>query len=118
MKLQHRTMPSDLAILNAEHYIDTAGLGKSGKAKKSHSSQAEEGPRKRAKTSSVAVEVEALEDGDEKSKRARGRPRLDTKDQTAAEVGSLHVSLIHSIVVVHAGAIHIPSTHPVVISSS
>lgn len=105
MKLHHKTMPSDLAILDAEQYIGTAGPGKTGKAKKAHLAQADDGPRKKAKTSSVAEETEANDDGDERSKRARGRPRLDTKDQTAAEVGVLLVSLFHMLVVALAGSV-------------
>lgn len=99
MKLRRDPMPSDLAILSAEQY-GTAGVHhpvKSAKAKKTHSSHADDGPRKRAKTSPVAVVTEVNDDGDEKSKRARGRPRLDTKDQTAAEVCSSPWSLVSRI---------------------
>lgn len=57
------------------------------KANKTQSPHAEEGPRKRAKTSPSAVVTEVKDDGaDDTSKRVRGRPRLDTKDQTAADV--------------------------------
>lgn len=35
------------------------------------------------------VEARGLDDGGEKAKRGRGRPKLDTKDQNATEVGSL-----------------------------
>lgn len=103
-------MSSDLPILNAEQYIDAADIRPTVKArrgKKSPAARSEEGPRKRAKTSSKAIvtekedqeeeeededadgdaDADADADEDEKSKRARGRPRLDTKDQNAAEVG-------------------------------
>ena len=79
----------DLAILSAELYDDSPPLGpakrgaaarkKQSLASSSHGS--EEGPRKRAR----AQAVEASEHDDE-AKRARGRPRLDTKDETAADV--------------------------------
>ncbi|KAL1881344.1 hypothetical protein Daus18300_001197 [Diaporthe australafricana] len=79
-------MPSDLAILSAEQYLDGSFTSKSSKAKKPSTSQTETTPRKRAKISPVAAETEPAEDGeDDGAKRARGRPRLDTKDQTAAE---------------------------------
>lgn len=90
MKLRQEPMPTDLPILNAEEY-GTDGADspvKNGKVKKAQTSREDEGPRKRAKTTSTAVVTEVTDEGDEKSKRARGRPRVDTKDQTAAEVGS------------------------------
>lgn len=101
-------MSSDLPILNAEQYIDAADIRptvKAGRGKKGSAARSEEGPRKRARTSSKATvkdngdqeeededadgdaDPDADADEDEKSKRARGRPRLDTKDQNAAEVG-------------------------------
>lgn len=101
MRVYDDLMSSDLPILNAEQYIDTARIRptqKAGRGKKSPAEVSEEGPRKRAKTSSKAIVTETRDEGeddedadadeDEKSKRARGRPRLDTKDQNAAEVGT------------------------------
>lgn len=86
--MRHEAMPSDLAILSAEQYLDGSLTGKTGKAKKPPTSKPETSPRKRAKISPPAAETESAEDGeDDGAKRARGRPRLDTKDQTAAEVG-------------------------------
>jgi hypothetical protein len=83
-------MPSDLAILSAEQYGGAAFTTNAGQAKESPLVNTNYGPRKRARKSSVTLETEAPEDGEEeKRKRARGRPRLDTKDQTAAEVGCL-----------------------------
>lgn len=92
-------MSSDLLILNAEEYVGAADLRsneKAEKVKKSSAAHSEEGPRKRAKTSSKTIVSELEEenedeedaDADEKSKRARGRPRLDTRDQNAVDVGS------------------------------
>ncbi|ROW08314.1 hypothetical protein VMCG_03204 [Cytospora schulzeri] len=79
-------MPSDLAILGAEQYGGTAFTTQAGKANEPQSLYSDEWPRKRAKTSSVAIVTDFPEDGEEeKVKRVRGRPRLDTKDQTAAE---------------------------------
>lgn len=87
-KMRPEAMPSDLAILSAEQYLDGTFTGKTGKAKKPSTSKPETSPRKRAKISPPAVETESAEEGDDDgAKRARGRPRLDTKDQTAAEVG-------------------------------
>lgn len=86
--MRHEAMPSDLAILSAEQYLDGSFTGRTGKAKKPPTSKPETSPRKRAKVSPPAAETESAEDGDDDgAKRARGRPRLDTKDQTAAEVG-------------------------------
>lgn len=86
--MRREAMPSDLAILSAEQYFDGSFTGEAGKAKKPSTSQPKTSPRKRAKISPPAVETESAEDGDDDgAKRARGRPRLDTKDQTAAEVG-------------------------------
>lgn len=79
-------MPSDLAILSAEQYGGAAFTTNSGQARESPLVGTDYGPRKRARKSSVTLGTEAPEDGEEeKRKRARGRPRLDTKDQTAAE---------------------------------
>lgn len=101
MRVCDDLMSSDLPILNAEQYTDTVDIRptqKAGRGKKSPAELGEEGPRKRAKTSSKAIVKEVGDEGkededadadeDEKSKRARGRPRLDTKDQNAAEVGA------------------------------
>lgn len=101
MRVCDDLMSSDLPVLNAEQYIDTADIRptqKAGRGKKSPAELGEEGPRKRARTSSKAIVAEVADEGeededadadeDEKSKRARGRPRLDTKDQNAAEVGA------------------------------
>ncbi|KAI3398359.1 hypothetical protein diail_9451 [Diaporthe ilicicola] len=84
--MRHEAMHTDLPILSAEQYLDGALTGKPDKAKKPSTSQPEPSPRKRAKTSPLSVETESAEDGENGgAKRARGRPRLDTKDQTAAE---------------------------------
>ncbi|KAK7708027.1 hypothetical protein SLS64_006849 [Diaporthe eres] len=84
--MRHEAMPSDLAILSAEQYLDGSFAGKAGKAKKPSTSKPETSPRKRAKISPPAAEPESAEgEDDDGAKRARGRPRLDTKDQTAAE---------------------------------
>lgn len=98
-------MSSNLAILDAEQFVGTAGIhlaGKGGIVKKAHPVHADDGPRKRAKRSTVTVVTEVGEEdgGDEKSTRARGRPRLDTKDQTAADVGSMvsYVQLCHLVI--------------------
>lgn len=86
--MRHEAMPSDLSILGAEQYLDGPFTGKTGRAKQASTSKPEAAPRKRAKISPPAVEAESAEDGeDDGAKRARGRPRIDTKDQTAAEVG-------------------------------
>lgn len=86
--MRHEVMPSDLSILSAEQYLDGPFTGKTGRAKQPSASKPETAPRKRAKISPPAVETESAEDGeDDGAKRARGRPRIDTKDQTAAEVG-------------------------------
>lgn len=100
-------MASAIAILNAEQYLGTSGIphlhGKAaGRVKKTTSqhSHADGGPRKRAKTSSTAVVTEVAEvdeDGEgETTKRARGRPRLDTKDQSAADVRVVYFGLPQS----------------------
>lgn len=74
----------ELPILSAEIY--DAGLPSrrravTRKAQTHASGDAEDVPRKRARTQTT----EASEPEDEK-KRSRGRPRLDTKDETAADV--------------------------------
>ncbi|KAK4452503.1 AP-1-like transcription factor [Podospora aff. communis PSN243] len=74
-----------MAILSAEVY-STPGIpfARAAATKKSPppSRVAEEGPRKRARTQGS---TEAVEREDEGGKRARGRPRLDVKDETAAD---------------------------------
>lgn len=86
--MRRAAMPSDLAILGAEQYGGTAFTAKVDKAKEPLSVYTGDWPRKRARTSSVAMVTGVQEDGEEETmKRARGRPRLDTKDQTASEVG-------------------------------
>ena len=86
--MRHEAMPSDLPILSAEQFLDGPFPGRTGKTKQPSASKPETAPRKRAKISPPAVEAESAEDVDDDSaKRARGRPRIDTKDQTAAEVG-------------------------------
>lgn len=76
----------DLAILSAETY--TSGIpfptprSPVAKRSKAPSRPAEDGPRKRAR-------VQPSGDGtgqEEDKKRTRGRPRLDVKDETAADV--------------------------------
>lgn len=92
-------MTSHPPNLSGEQHIGAAGLRlneETEKVKKNPAARSEEGPRKRAKKSAKPVVTEVEEDYeddedagvDEESKRARGRPRLDTKDQNAAEVGS------------------------------
>lgn len=92
MRLYHKPMSSDLAILNAEQFLGTADMHlarKTSKVKKAHPAHADDGPRKRPKRAAVTVtRVDEEDDADEKSTRARGRPRLDTTDQTAADVGA------------------------------
>ena len=102
MKLRRETMPSDLAILSAEQYGGPAFTRKTAKAKDSPSEQTDDGPRKKAKTTSENVVTETTEDGEETAKRSRGRPRLETKDQTSADVGYVcftlcYCSACHSI---------------------
>jgi hypothetical protein len=95
--MRHEAMPSDLSILSAEQYLDGALPSRKGKAKEPPKSKAETGPRKRAKISPPALEAEPSEDRDDDgAKRARGRPRIDTKDQTAAEVGRHCILSTHS----------------------
>ncbi|KAK0643980.1 hypothetical protein B0T16DRAFT_332013 [Cercophora newfieldiana] len=74
----------DLAILSAEVYASPGiPFGRAGAAKKGPppGGPSEDGPRKRAR-------VQSSTDGgehEEEKKRARGRPRLDVKDETAAD---------------------------------
>ncbi|KAK0616654.1 hypothetical protein B0T14DRAFT_538487 [Immersiella caudata] len=75
----------DLAILSAEVY-STPGIPfvRAAASKKSPPPNrvTEEGPRKRARTQ---PSTDSVERDDEEKKRARGRPRLDVKDETAAD---------------------------------
>lgn len=81
---------ADLPILSAEVFDDGAAYGSashSTKHKTQHSTSAsystDDVPRKRTRTQAA----DAAEPEEEK-KRARGRPRLDTKDETAADVSN------------------------------
>lgn len=97
--MRRAAMPSDLAILSAEQYGGTAFTAKHDKAKELLSVCTDDWPRKRARTSPVATVTGVKEDGEEeKMKRARGRPRLDTKDQTASEVGYVCLCLMIGLV--------------------
>ncbi|KAJ9144112.1 AP-1-like transcription factor [Pleurostoma richardsiae] len=86
-----RLMQSDLAILNAEQY-DLGLRLPSGRVRKGRNSPHSDdpvAPRKKAKVHATTAES-PQENGDktgeeEEKKRARGRPRLDTKDETAAD---------------------------------
>ncbi|SPQ23297.1 19bccc18-3a96-48aa-94f3-c5fd50efb01b [Thermothielavioides terrestris] len=78
----------DLAILSAEVYHDGAAFGSPSRltaisktqASTSPSERLDDAPRKRARTQAAeSAELEA------EKKRARGRPRLHTKDETAAD---------------------------------
>lgn len=90
-------MPSDLSILDAEEY-DVGIHFPSSKAKSILRSRYEDGPRKRAKTSSITVtEIVDDQDAEDETKRARGRPRLDTKDETAADVSVISRLRIRSL---------------------
>ncbi|KAK3303622.1 uncharacterized protein B0T15DRAFT_401491 [Chaetomium strumarium] len=82
----------DLAILSAEVYNDSPASGpltrrvaarrsRPSPPSSSTSPGPEEGPRKRAKTGPTGP----AEPEEEQKKRSRGRPRLDTKDETAAD---------------------------------
>ncbi|KAJ4305982.1 hypothetical protein N0V88_000772 [Collariella sp. IMI 366227] len=75
----------DLAILSAEVYHENPDYGSPGrvgaiKVPTAMSQSAVEGPRKRARTQDAQPE-----EPEEEKKRSRGRPRLDTKDETAAD---------------------------------
>ncbi len=80
-------MKSEIAALNAEQYGAEAGFlsGSRPTRKAPARPAADAGPpsRKRAK-----VDAGSSPEKDDEPKRARGRPRLDTKDETAAEVSS------------------------------
>ncbi|KAK4118510.1 hypothetical protein N657DRAFT_685186 [Parathielavia appendiculata] len=83
-----RYTQGDLPILSAEVYDDSASLGSSTAVATRRKAQgpspssrlSEDSSRKRARTEFS----ETVEPDDEK-KRSRGRPRLDTKDETAAD---------------------------------
>lgn len=93
--------PSDLAsILSAEQYRGAGFTAEADKAEGSLSVYTDDWPRKRAGNPPVSMVTQVQEDGEEeKMKRARGRPRLDTKDQTASEVGRVCFYLYHCGVV-------------------
>lgn len=83
-----RYSEGDLPILSAELYDDGPAYNPPKRLATTRKKQAssalrgaEDGPRKRAR----AQVADASEHEDE-AKRARGRPRLDTKDETAADV--------------------------------
>jgi len=85
-----RYLAGDLPILSAEVYTPGFSYGRPTTTKKSSPPStrgSEEGPRKRAKTQSS---TDGPEREEEEKKRARGRPRLDVKDETAADVSSVH----------------------------
>lgn len=83
-----RFSEGELPILSAELYGDDPVFAAPKrltavrkKQTRSSSRGIEEGPRKRKKT-----QVVETPENDDETKRARGRPRLDTKDETAADV--------------------------------
>ena len=85
----------DLAILSAEIYTPVLPFPRSIRsetAKKapppSRPSASEDTPRKRQK---VQPSEDVPEREEEEKKRARGRPRLDVKDETAADVSGITV---------------------------
>ncbi|KAI1498327.1 hypothetical protein F5X99DRAFT_394000 [Biscogniauxia marginata] len=84
---QMRYLHSDLAVLSAEHYDDARVTKRPGsvaarKAISSHSSHPDiSNPKKRGRKPSE----EGRDEVEEETKRARGRPRLDTADQTPSE---------------------------------
>lgn len=80
-----RYSTGDLPILSAEVYTPGFSYGRPATTKKSSppsTRSSEEGPRKRVKTQPSTNGPEREE---EEKKRARGRPRLDVKDETAAD---------------------------------
>ncbi|KAK3316005.1 hypothetical protein B0H66DRAFT_534266 [Apodospora peruviana] len=84
-----RYSQGDLAILSAETYDPglpylpaSARHQVTKKSSQAHgSSVSQDGPRKRAKRQTA----ESADNDDEEKKRSRGRPRLDIKDETAAD---------------------------------
>lgn len=83
-----RAMQSDLAILNAAQYEDGVpshrGHAASAPMKTPHAPLDEPPSRKRPRTVSTAQPAQA--EHEEEKRRARGRPRLDPKDQTPQDV--------------------------------
>ena len=88
------TSRNDLPILSAEIYPPgLAGLSYSGPTRASKkglpvraSDDFQDGPRKRAKPQPPPAQKKNEHHGEEEEKkRARGRPRLDVKDETAAD---------------------------------
>ncbi len=76
----------DLAILSAEIYtpgLPHAATGPTIRTRKAAARTSDDGPRKRAKIRPTSGPFEREE---EEKKRTRGRPRLDVKDETAADV--------------------------------
>lgn len=77
----------DLAILSAETYTSDISfpspLSPLAKKEKAPSRPTEDGPRKRTR---VQHSEDSVGQEEEKKKRTRGRPRLDVKDETAADV--------------------------------
>lgn len=79
----------DLPILSAEIYNDSTSLSPPTRVAASRKTQVpsvssrgpDEGSKKRART-----QVAEATDVEDEKRRARGRPRLDTKDETAADV--------------------------------
>lgn len=104
-------MASEIAILNADHFMGatgfshlhekkSTGMQKDKTAPQRRPKENEDGPRKRARRSaagslpSKTPSVDVHENGEEEStKRTRGRPRLDTTGQTAADVGGFHLHI-------------------------
>ena len=88
------TSRDDLPILSAEVYPPgLAGLSYSGSTRAAKkplpvrtSDATQEGPRKRAKAQPAPKKDDEHHGEEEEKKRARGRPRLDVKDETAADV--------------------------------
>lgn len=88
------TARDDLAILSADIYPPgLTGLSYSGSTRSSKkglpvrtSDATQDGPRKRAKAQPPAPQKKDDHHGEEEEKkRTRGRPRLDVKDETAAD---------------------------------
>ena len=80
-------MTTDLAILSAERYDDgtrNRSVRLTRKVSPNQTSESGPGPRKRAKVQPK----EPADVSEEDNRRSRGRPRLDTKDETPAEVST------------------------------
>ena len=94
------TSRDDLPILSAEVYPPgLAGLSYSGSTRAAKkplpvrtSDATQEGPRKRAKAQPAQKKDDEHHGEEEEKKRTRGRPRLDVKDETAADVSYSRVS--------------------------